>query len=435
LADRREFTDRFLRAIKPTLVGKRVIKYDAQVPGFGIRVTDKSSEAIRGAFVLVARFPGSNNPVPRRIGDYPEMSLSDARAVAMEWREDLRKGVDPKIKKAEKERVEARRKADTFEAAFHAFADDHLSTLRTGAAVKSSMARHVLPKWGDKPISEIRRADVAELVRTLRKSMPIGTNRILAYIKKMFVWLIDQDMIEASPAASIKRPAKETKRDRVLTEAEIRAIWNACGELGPIGRAFKLMLVTAQRRSEVGSMTWSEVDRKKAVWTLPRGRTKADRAHEIPLSSLALEIIEEGPRLNEYVFSSGRGVADKNGGPSRPRPVSGWGKSKAKLDALVVKNAKNGAEESGEEPPDDFQEWHLHDLRRTAATNMAKLGADRVVIAKVLNHAETEVTAVYDRHRYDREKRQALDLWAERLRTIVSGSDDSNVVSISKGRG
>jgi integrase len=250
--------------------------------------------------VLVARFPGSNNPVPRRIGDYPSMSLSDARALAMEWREDLRRGIDPKIKKTEMERAEVRRKADTFEAAFHAFADDHLSTLRTGAAVKSLMARHVLPRWSDKPISEIRRADVAELVRTLRKSMPIGANRILAYIKKMFGWLIDQDMIDASPAASIKRPAMEVKRDRVLAETEIRAIWNACGELGAIGRSFKLMLATGQRRSEVGSMTWSEVDRKNAVWTLPRGRTKADRAHEIPLSSLALEIIDEGPRLNDF---------------------------------------------------------------------------------------------------------------------------------------
>jgi integrase len=185
----------------------------------------------------------------------------------------------------------------------------------------------------------------------------------------------------------------------------------------------------------VGSMTWSEVDRKKAVWTLPRGRTKADRAHEIPLSNLSLEIVEEAPRINEYVFSTGRSVADEHGGPSKPRPVSGWGKGKAKLDALIAKNAKEGAEEVGEEAPQAFQEWHLHDLRRTAATNMAKIGVDRVVIAKVLNHAETEVTAVYDRHRYDREKRQALDLWAERLRAIVSSSDNSNVVPISKGRG
>lgn len=138
MAGKRDFTDRFLKAIKPAAPEKRVILYDAQVPGFGIRVSDRSSEGNRGSFVLVARFPGSSNPTARRIGDYPGMSLAKAREVARAWREDLRQNVDPKVKLAEQARLEARRRASTFEAVFEQFADDRLSALRTGAGRQAS---------------------------------------------------------------------------------------------------------------------------------------------------------------------------------------------------------------------------------------------------------------------------------------------------------
>jgi integrase len=406
MAAKRDFTDRFLKAIKPAETGKRIILHDAQIPGFGIRVTERSAEENKGSFVLVTRFPGSTNPVPRRIGDYPAMSLAKARQIAREWREDLRQGIDPKAKEAERRREEERRRGDTFAAVFLAFADDHLSTLRTGAEVRRAVERHVVERWGHRPISEIRRADVNELVRTVRKDAPIGANRILAYLKTFFTWAVDQELIEASPAASVKRPAKEVKRDRVLTNSEILAVWQACGALGVFGRAFRFMLVTGQRRSEVGEMSWSELDRTQRLWTLSRERTKADRAHEVPLSGLAMVIIEECPPLGDFVFSTGRA-----------RPISGWSKAKAALDA------KSGV-----------TNWHLHDLRRTAATNMARLGVDRVVIGKVLNHAENEVTAVYDRHQYDREKQRALDLWGERLAAIINGADGDNVVQLAAAR-
>jgi hypothetical protein len=177
---KRDFTDRFLKAIKPAEAGKRLIFWDAQVPGFGLRVTDKSADDNLGSFVLVTRFPGSDNPAPRRIGDYPAMSLAQARAVAREWRESIRQGVDPKVKEVQRRREEERRRADTFAAAFAAFTDDHLATLRTGADVRRSVEKHVVPHWGQRPISEIRRADVNELIRALRKDTPIGANRVLA---------------------------------------------------------------------------------------------------------------------------------------------------------------------------------------------------------------------------------------------------------------
>jgi integrase len=400
MVPKRDFTDRFLRSIRPAEPGKRVIFYDAQIPGFGIRVTDRSAPDYKGSFVLVTRYPGSNNPTPRRIGDYPAMSLAKAREIAREWREDIRRGLDPKLKEADQRRQEARRRADTVDATFATFAADHLSTPRTGAEVKRAIEQHVLPRWGERPISEIRRADVAELVRGLRKDAPIRANRVLAYLKKFFGWLVDQDMIEASPAAAVKPPSKEIRRDRVLTDLEIRAIWQASSELGAFGRAFKLMLATGQRRSEVGAMAWCELNRQQAVWTLPRERTKADRAHEVPLSGLAVSIIEDSPRLGDFIFSTGRGAPTRNGEtragePSWARPISGWSKAKAALDKLAAEKATVLAAEQKELISPTFEDWHVHDLRRTVATNLAKLGVDRVVIGKVLNHAENEVTAVY----------------------------------------
>jgi hypothetical protein len=173
---KRDFTDRFLRSIKPADAGKRVILWDAQIPGFGIRVSDKSTPDNKGAFVLVTRFPGIANPATRRIGDYPATSLTDARQIAREWREDVRKGVDPKTKKAELQREEARRRADTFATVFEDYAAERLDRLRTGYEVKRTIQKHAVPAWGSRPISDLRRADVKELVRTLHKTAPFASN-------------------------------------------------------------------------------------------------------------------------------------------------------------------------------------------------------------------------------------------------------------------
>jgi integrase len=435
VAAKRDFTDRFLKALKPAEPGKRYIVFDAQVPGFGIRVTERCGVGDKGSFVLVARFPGSDNPAPRRIGNYPALSLAKARQIAREWREDLRQGIDPKAKEAERQRQEQRRRADTFEAVFSSFADEHLSTLRTGKDVKRAVEAHVVPHFGRRPLTDIRRADVNELVRELRKSAPIRANRVLAYLKTFFVWAVDQELIEASPATAVKRPSKEVKRDRVLTDWEIRAIWLACGELSAFGRAFRFMLATGQRRSEVGDMTWSEVDRTHGLWTLSRERTKADRAHEVPLSELAQSIIDECPKIGDFVFSTGRSKRANGGEPAASVRISGWSKAKSALDKLALEKGCAIAFERGEDPPNAIADWHLHDLRRTAATYMARLGVERVVIGKVLNHAEAEVTAVYDRHRYDNEKRRALDLWGERLNTIVDSADSGKIVQLAAARG
>lgn len=420
---KRDFTDRYLKALKPAEQGRRVIFWDAQVPQFGIRVTDKSEKENIGSFVLVARFPGSSNPAPRRIGDFPAMGLAQARQIAREWRDVIAKGVDPKVKEAERRREEDRRHADTFGAALEAYATERLSRLRTGDEARRSIERYALPVWGSRPIAEIRRADIKELIRGIHKDAPVAGNRLLALLKTFFAWAAEEEMIEASPAAAVKPLADEVRRDRVLTDAEIRAIWQGCGELGAFGRAFKFMLLTGQRRTEVGELTWREIDQAARLWTLPRERAKADRSHDIPLSDMAMEIIENCLRLGDYVFTTGGS-----------RPISGWSKAKAALDKLAIEKARSLAMERSDNIPAEIPEWHLHDLRRTCATHMARLGVDRITISKLLNHAEGGVTSIYDRHSRDPEKRIAVDIWGQRLRAIVDGVDGENVVSIKAAR-
>ena len=161
----------------------------------------------------------------------------------------------------------------------------------------------------------------------------------------------------------------------------------------------------------------------------PRERTKADRAHEVPLNDVALSILDQCPHVSDYVFASGR--ASRDGGAAA---LAGWSKAKAALDDLMLKEAQKLALERGEEPPKEIVAWRLHDLRRSCATYLGKLGIDRVVISKMLNHAEQGVTSIYDRHRYDDAKRRALDLWGQRLIEIVEGRDGGNVVSITTAR-
>ena len=436
MAAKRDFTDRFLKSIKPTAPGKRSIFFDAQIPGFGIRVTERSTDECKGSFVLVTRYPGSPNPAPRRIGDYPVMSLAEAREVAREWRRDIAKGIDPKEKAAEAAREQQRLRANTFGAAFASFADDHLKTLRTGAAVEASVKNHVFPALEGRPMREIRRSEILALINRLKKESPIAANRVLAYLKKFFAWALENELIDDSPAASIKRPVseKDRGRDRVLNDWEIHAIWEACGEMSAFGRAFRFLLATGQRRSEVGAMTWREIARKEALWTLPKARTKAKRLHTVPLSHLALSILDDCPKIGDFVFASGRSGAARESEMAGPVALAGWGKAKERLDQLALRHAKALAAERGENEPKEIAEWRLHDLRRTAATHMARLGVDRLVISKVLNHAEGGVTKGYDRHGYDDEKRRALDLWAQRLRAIVDGTGGGNVVHLSTAR-
>jgi len=214
-------------------------------------------------------------------------------------------------------------------------------------------------------------------------------------LEELYTWAIGKDLVEASPCVGLSKPSPETQRERVLTEDEIRAVWAACdAEPGIIADAFRLMLVTAQPRGEVLSMRWQDVD--GAWWTIPAERAKNGLSHRVPLSPQALAILDRPRRRAKgpWVFPS----------PTTDRPIE---------------NPQEAAERLRERSK--VPGLRLHDLRRTAAPLMTGMGISRLTVKKILNHAERDVTAAYDRHSYDPEKRTALDAWGRRLEAIVSG--------------
>jgi integrase len=241
-------------------------------------------------------------------------------------------------------------------------------------------------------------------------------NRTLAYLRKMLSWAVERGIITASPAAGVGAPGGEETRDRVLAPGELAAVWRACDALGwPFGPLVQLLVVTAQRRDEVAHMAWPDLDLERKLWTLPRELTKSDRVHEVPLSDLAIETIEALPRIGTGLVFPAHRARSTN-------PVSGFSKAKARLDAELAR-AGVGA----------LKPWRLHDLRRTAASEMARLGHPPHVVAAVLNHAPAAthgITAIYVRHRYGDEKRQALAAWARELERIV-GRGEAKVVALA----
>jgi hypothetical protein len=276
-------TDANLRSRRPAQRGSRYMVIDGAVAGFAVRIGDREPEANGPCkagsvtFVLIARYPGSKNPCARRIGEYapaselepldPKMdieagpfSLERARAVARRWKDEIKRGVDPQEKrrndKAEKMAAEARRQAGTFRAAFDAYEIDHLSRLRTGATVAGVVRKHVLPIFGDKPLESIPHFEINMFVKNIKNKtkLVVTANRIVSYLKHFGRWAEDQALVDRSPFAKLKKPTgeEEFQRDRVLSKMEIKAIWEACAEAGPFGRAVRMLLVTAQRRSEVG---------------------------------------------------------------------------------------------------------------------------------------------------------------------------------------
>ena len=353
--------------------------------GFGVRVTDKGHKS----FVLVTRYPGDpNRPVTRKIGDYPSVSIATAREVAREWREDIAKGVDPKDKAeavrrdAEAARREAeRRQANTFGQRSR---PSGKSTWRRSAPATSSKASSRSTSCPSSAIGRSPRSRASTATTCCADSQEDADAREAHLVLSAHVRASGPKTrkggSEKSPFANLKRFGKEQTRDRVLSRPEIRAIWRASAEMGVFGRAVRLLLATGQRRSEVGDMEWRELDDERKALGLAGERAKANRAHAVPLSPLALSILAELPeaRRARLRLDAQRALG---GGTI---PISGWSKFKSRLDRAAIEALRQLTGDAQATIP----EWRLHDLRRTAATLMTERGVSRLVVSKVLDHAE-----------------------------------------------
>ncbi len=378
-------TARFLDTIKPPADG-RVQYFDEKLTGLVLRVTSTGAASWSVIYHVATQ--------KRRltIGPYPAVGLAEARRRAQETLAAAARGEDPGAAK------QAQRAAPTFKALADEYLERHASQKKSGAKDRQILERDVLPEWGRRKASEIRRRDVIDLLDGIKdRGAPIGANRTLALVRKVFNFGISRDLVEANPCAQVKAPAKENRRDRVLSADEIKTFWHGLDEADMsegTRRALRLILVTAQRPGEVSGAELDEFDLKGGWWTIPAEKAKNGMTHRVPLSPLAQRLVREseGP----YLFPSPRGAGARH----------------IEEHALATALRRN-LETIG------LDNLTPHDLRRTAASHMTGAGVPRLVVAKILNHAEPGVTAVYDRHGYDEEKRQALEKWERALKSMI----------------
>ena len=413
---RKVLTDRACMALKAAKPGARYEVMDGVVPNMAIRVTDSGAKS----FVLIARYPGSDNPTRRALGKYTgrdgPMSLEAARDMARQWLVDIRNGIDPAERQARERAEQQRQRLNSFAAMCEDFIRDKLPSEKRGKEIELTIRRELLPKWGDLPVTAITESHVRDLVKAKARDYEAMARNLLALIRRIFNWGIDQrDGLEHSPCARLK-PNKlvgeQTERTRVLCNLEMRALWRAADAIGgPYGKFYQMLLLTGQRRNEVAGARWSEIDLKEKLWTIPAERMKAGAAHEVPLSNDAVALLKSLPRGKggDFVFSQSDGV----------RPIARFSAEKEKLDKAMAKQLGS-----------KLDAFVVHDIRRTMRTGLSAIpNVTDLVRELVIGHTKPELHKVYDQHAYQDEKRHALDAWAKRLRGIISG-DSSNVVQM-----
>jgi integrase len=367
----------------------------------------------RKAWAVRYRFQGK----PRKLTLNGVGSLAAARKAATDALHELELGNDPaSLKfdaKAAEEKAAALRAGDTVDNLASQFIERYAKKQTRENSWRMTQRifdRIVLPAWRGRIIHDIKRRDVIDLVEGVAERTPILANRVHAALSKFFNWLASRDVIVASPCAGVARPSKEQPRDRILNDEEIKAVWTACDAIGGQGGAcVKMMLITGQRRGEVAGMRRGEIEGD--MWTLPPERTKNGQKHLVPLSRQAMAIIKSMPQIVgdvDYVFPG-----------SGNRRLAGFSHIKDRIDARTKFKAP----------------WTIHDLRRTVASGMARIGITLPVIERVLNHAGGSfagIVGVYQRHDYAAERRQALETWGTFVADLVSNRPPRNVVSLHK---
>ncbi len=400
---RKRLTDARIRSLRAQEARYEV--WDTE-PGFGLRVAPTG----RKSFVYLYRFKGK----PRRLtlGVYPRISLADAREMVAKSVKRLEQGIDPGAEKINARK--ALRDAESFEELAFQWVERWAKPNRKSwRAAQRELEIDAIPVWGKKKAYDIKQRDVIALVEQIMdRGSPIQANRTLGLLKQVFKFGVQRGILDASPAVAIDKPAKETRRDRVLSENEIRAFWSGLDRsimTEDVRTALRLCLVTVQRRGEVAGMRRSEIDGD--WWIIPKERTKNGKAHRVPLSPFAKRLIEHASG-DDFLFPSSR----KNGPNGEQIPIE----SRALTNAITKNRHLIEAER-----------FCTHDLRRTAATKIAELGVPRFDIAKILNHSDHAVTAVYDHYAYDAEKKRALLKWGRKLQEILDGKKAKKVVSIT----
>jgi integrase len=340
------------------------------------------------------------------LGEYPTVSLSDARRKATDARRLAREGIDPAGLRSPKAEPTV---ADLLER----YDREHLSrNVKAGRFVALLLQRHVLPGWGAREVRSIARSDLIKLleeVRQPRTSALAASSRLVArggpgsaaevrkWCRAMFQFAVDAQLLTENPLANVRNRDRQTRRDRVLSMRELCEVWQAAGDLGyPWGPFFRLLLLTGDRRGEWANarLEWFDADRTRLE--IPAEHYKTGKPQVVPLSRQARALLDAVPRpeLGPFLFTSTGGI----------RPVSGFSKAKARLDSRLATRSGSA-----------FRDWVIHDLRRSMATHMERIGIEPHVIEVCLGHTLRGVAGTYRHYSYLPEKTAALQRWADEL--------------------
>jgi integrase len=386
--------------------------------GFGVRVTANGAKA----FVLNYRLRGREYRYT--IGQYPDWSPLRAVSEARKLRQRIDRGENPLEDRAPPpEPAKVKTVADVIDDFLRRYVRSPDGPLRSVKEYERALLKQVAPAIGGVPISEVRRSQIAEMLDTIEdKHGPVQADRTLAYLRKCFNWYATRDDRFLPPIVPgmARTKAKERARSRVLSDDELCLIWPLLDYEGTWGAFVRMLLLTGQRRGEVGAMRRSEID-EDGVWVIPPEKYKTKREHAVPLSKAARDIVYSQQNGFDHVFATRRDTA-----------FSAWAKPKAKFGkAIAIALTRSAGKKRSKQEP--IPNWTLHDLRRTAKTLMVRGGVRPDISERVLGHVIAGVEGVYDRHPYLAEKRDALEKLAAMIEQILTTTREENVVSLEHG--
>lgn len=395
------FTVRTLEALPAPTTTAQIDYWDESLPQFGLRVSSSG----RRSWTVMYRLNGRLRRMTLGTFGPAGLGLAEARKQAHEILHQVANGFDPAKIKLD------RRRAETYQELSDIYVDWAMGNKSSWKEDQRILNHDILPDWKNTKVYEITRKDVRKLIdKIVNRGARVHANRTFALIRRIFNFAVENDVILYNPCASMKRPCEEKQKDRVLSTEEIRRLWKFLeGHPSVFGFALQFGLLTCQRPGEVRAMKWEQIDLDQRVWTIPTEQSKNSLSHRVPLSAVSIEILKRLKILNSessWVFPSER-LSDGHIYSVMP----------------IMDDARKAV----------GAHFNPHDLRRTGASHISGLGISRLVVSKILNHAELGVTAVYDRHGYDREKRAALDQWASHLMEIVTsrGSKWADVIQLS----